>query len=221
MSNTLSSGLLRGVRLGTSGRGRSCGAGSLRRGEIGLTIGALCSSTDYPSVRRRRCCASRSGRVLARRSSGTCGLHELTRGFVHVTTRQNIQFHFVQGDAANVLAVSRRGSRSGACGNAFGHHELSVGRRGEDESSMPRLRQALAAPLAQPSPSFAAKFQDGLRGCARSRGAGIHDIGSRGAREPAGRPASVRSSGVRRPLPERATRAFVRPKKSWAWRSRS
>lgn len=108
-----------------------------------------------------------------------------SRGFGHVTTRQNVQFHFVQ--MANVEAVMRRLDEAGltvrgACGNSV--RSVTACELAEVCATAPFdvtpyaeavTRQFLRHPLSETLPR---KFKIAFSGCANDCAkAAIHDLG--------------------------------------------
>jgi len=204
----------------------------------GLTIGAAsASSTDLPPASGGDADAARQdpGGVLAaaqlRVLAGLARTH--ARGFVHVTTRQNIQFHFVpEATLRDVLAVLAAGGLTTreACGNAVRNiTSCPLGGVARDEvfDATP-YAQALARALLRQPLAFGLprKFKMAFEAARPITWSWAFTTSgfARLLGEPAGAPASVRSSGEvrRRSAGRRAySSPSFRPKKSWAWRSRS
>ena len=167
--------------------------GKFERGEISPKTGVDSGSCAAPTASVRttsRCCGSRSRRASSpasqmRALAGVAARY--SRGFCHVTTRQNIQFHFV------LLEGRRRGdarARRRRVDHARGvrqlgaqHHRLSV--RGTSETEIfdvtpyaeALTRYFLRHPLAA---CCRASSRSRSKGCARiTRSRSINDIGWR------------------------------------------
>ena len=130
----------------------------------------------------RRCCASRSRRACSRRAQ----LHALadvaerySRGFGHITTRQNIQFHFVR--LHDVELAMRRLADAGlttreACGNSVRNITACpyAGVSADELFDVTPYAEALTRYLLRHplSASLPRKFKIGVRGV--PRGSRLH-----------------------------------------------
>ena len=151
--------------------------GEIDAGRVARASACSAAPTDSGRPAMRRCCASRFRRACSRATQldALADVAErYSRGFGHITTRQNIQFHFVKlhdvEPAMRELADGRPDHARGVRQLGAQHHGVPVRRasrrRGVRRHAVRRSADALpAAPSAQLG--AAAQVQDRLRGLLR------------------------------------------------------